>query len=209
MILLNSTVEVVKEGITLLAVGTAWFWIVISAAMLGIIFLLEQEDNGGSWSTAVCVGTLLLLYFFGAGRDIRDLLDFIKYNPGTVIAAFVGYILAGVAWSVAKWYFFVLRARDKWLEDSKRYHNSLEIPKASNYKGRITSWMFYWPFSAVWTLLNEPVRRIFINLFRNLEATYNRISANVFMNEEVRAVQQQRESEQAAREDERKQRRNS
>ena len=185
-------------GITLLAVGTAWFWILMAAAAIVVTICLENEDYGGTWSTVTCIVTLVLLYFFGSKGEIKDIFSYIENNPLATIGSFFGYIAAGVAWSIAKWYFFVLRFRDKWLKDNRGrsgyYDESFEsyAPKASSYKARITSWMFYWPFSALWTSINEPIRRVFVNLFQSLEDTFNRMSKNVFMNDEVRQLEAKR-----------------
>ena len=201
--------------ISILAAGTIWFWIILVVAGIIITYCLEQEEYGGTWSTVICVATLAILYFFGAGRDLSSLLQFIEQNPGTVIAAFFGYIALGVGWSMAKWYFFILRAREKFLEANSRdnrtnYSSSSaedSIPQAKRYKARILSWMFYWPFSALWTGLNEPVRRIFLNIFRNLEATYDRMSKKIFMNETMRKYEADRLAAIAAREEKNKQER--
>ena len=58
--------------------------------------------------------------------------------------------------------------------------NSLtEKPKASTNKRRIVAWMSFWPFSAVGTLINDPVRRFFNFLFNQFKATYQRMSDRV------------------------------
>jgi hypothetical protein len=42
-------------------------------------------------------------------------------------------------------------------------------PQAKDHKSRIMTWIGFWPFSALWTLLNDPLRRL-------VELIYNRIA---------------------------------
>lgn len=56
------------------------------------------------------------------------------------------------------------------------------IPSATEYKAKIVGWMVFWPWSAMWTLLNDPLRRIFNHIFKVLKSTYQKISEKVFGN---------------------------
>lgn len=47
-------------------------------------------------------------------------------------------------------------------------------------KGRIVSWMTYWPWSMLWTLLNDPVRRIMKHIYYAIRGTLIKIAAKVF-----------------------------
>ena len=57
---------------------------------------------------------------------------------------------------------------------------SMERPRASKNKARITAWASFWPFSFVGTLLNDPVRRLFNFLFNHFKALYQKMSDWVF-----------------------------
>jgi hypothetical protein len=48
------------------------------------------------------------------------------------------------------------------------------------YKGKITTWMAFWPFSSVWTLIDDLVIRLWENLYKMLTGTFRRISESVF-----------------------------
>lgn len=57
------------------------------------------------------------------------------------------------------------------------------IPSVTQYYGKLTSWIVWWPVSAFWTILNDPIRRIaqqLVNVFRSL---YERMAAAVFSSE--------------------------
>lgn len=49
-----------------------------------------------------------------------------------------------------------------------------------DYKGRITTWMAFWPFSLVWTLVDDLVIRLWENLYEMLTGTFRRIFESVF-----------------------------
>lgn len=53
-------------------------------------------------------------------------------------------------------------------------------PQAGENKGRIMLWMTYWPVSAVWTLVDDPVRRLFLAIWEWLSGTFQRISDRAF-----------------------------
>ena len=173
---------------TFLAIGTIGFWIALVFAFILITALIENSDSGGSWSTFICGLTLVLFYLFGAGQELSNLGSFILSNPLVVVVAILAYIVLGSVWSIIKWYFYVVQARTDYINNDysgKIYTISdikNNIPKASSNKGRITSWMFYWPFSVIITLFNEPIKNIFNKIYYKFTSSFDKISNNVFMN---------------------------
>lgn len=69
-----------------------------------------------------------------------------------------------------------------WNSDVKEYRgNSLNVlPRAAKNKARITSWMAFWPFSMVGTIINDPVRRLINFLFNQFKALYQRMADRLF-----------------------------
>lgn len=174
----------------LIIFGSIGFWIGLIAAVGLIIYFLEtalsqNEDTGGGLkATAVVAGFVLLYFFFGSRAHVIDFFKYIGTHTGTIIFIFGLYIAAGVAWAFAKWYFFVLGKRD---ELDKRLTSNYVIdnidkfiPTARENKARIMSWMTYWPFSAVWTFLNDPVRRAFQMVYSRIESSFDKISNTMF-----------------------------
>lgn len=47
-------------------------------------------------------------------------------------------------------------------------------------KGRIVSWMTYWPWSMVWTLLNDPIRKLMQHIFYAMRGMLKKIAAKTF-----------------------------
>ncbi len=66
--------------------------------------------------------------------------------------------------------------------DSSRYEyrDKHYPPMAMQHKGDILFWASYWPFSAFWTLLNDPIRRLWNAIYSVLGGFLQRISNKVF-----------------------------
>ena len=89
------------------------------------------------------------------------------------------YILAGLAWSIGKYYFLLSRTRKeikklktKWIEQKDKLGEGIvtfeDYVKSNVYEVsfdntaiRLTFWAMFWPTSLIWTILNEPVRHLF------------------------------------------------
>lgn len=57
------------------------------------------------------------------------------------------------------------------------------IPTVKNRFGDLVRWIIWWPMSAVWTLLNDPIRRIAEFIVRSLKTSYTKVADSVFGNE--------------------------
>ena len=113
------------------------------------------------------------------------------------------YVLTGIIWSIFKWYLLVKQNSIKYNElkkqfckrqnllqtfttneDKKRWKEYLRQapwmkvtkPEPSKYKGRIITWMAYWPLSAFWFIVGKPWQHIY-NMLSNI---YGKISDLVY-----------------------------
>jgi len=68
----------------------------------------------------------------------------------------------------------------KYLDNEYYGSRRLRKPLVSRNKGRIVAWMTYWPWSGLWTLINDPVRRTFRFLYRRISTTLQRMSDKMF-----------------------------
>lgn len=161
---------------SLLAFGTVWFWILFAVLIIGITILVEKDDDNPGGATFFLAAAFALYYFFGMKEQFNTVFQFLFYNPGTAIGFILLYSLIGVVWSVAKWFFYV-----KKLVDEKCYDFENKV-QPSNNKSRITGWMIYWPLSAAWTLINDPVRKFFNMIFEQFEGIYESISERALRN---------------------------
>jgi hypothetical protein len=189
--------------------GTLWFWLLITITGGLILYILEsalwdsEDDSGGGLRvTLVLIGAGLLYYFFGSKEDIISIFTYIKENPSFVLSLFAGYLFIGVIWSIAKWYFFLLNKKEYYLRSNIPFHR-VTAPKANKNKARIMSWMMYWPFSGLWTLINEPIKKAFQLIYRNIEGLFDRMSDKIFnkdIQDATNAYELEKKQEQEERE---------
>ena len=173
-----------------LAVGAWGFWILIAISAI-IMSELMDTDNPG-WATITAIGTVTILAVMG---DFNPLV-WLRTNPTEVVFCIIAYFVLGAVWGVIKWYFWLLKARRK-LDDIAREHPGLNgvtaytmlrnaglssefPPKVGDHKTRIMGWMALWPASMVWTVLNDPVRRGFEEIYNRLGGGLQAMSDRVF-----------------------------
>jgi hypothetical protein len=172
----------------LIIFGSVWFWILISAALGLIVWFLESalsdldEDSGGGFEvTALLIGLGVAYYFCGSKEHVISALEFVRDHPLKLFGWVGLYLLVGVIWAFIKWYFFLLKSRDRQVERKKNsQYKDIEIPTAADNKFRILTWMNYWVFSVIWTALDEPVKRFFNFIFKKLEGRFDKISNSIF-----------------------------
>ncbi len=70
------------------------------------------------------------------------------------------------------------------VKDSKTYYEYLVdkriIPQAKDNKELIGSWMTWWPFSILWTIFSDILRRFYNWVIDRFMGIYNTITAHVF-----------------------------
>jgi hypothetical protein len=174
----------------LLAVGTIGFWIVLA---VGSIVMNELVDNGqGIAATLLAVGLVFVFTVFGN----LNLIELVKTHPEQLIIMIIGYFVLGTGWAVAKWYFFLQRIRRTVLElkedntevgtyafnDAmcKENLSTAFPPRVKDFKGRIIGWMSLWPASMVWTVINDPIRRVFVEIYNCIGGMLQNMSNKMF-----------------------------
>jgi hypothetical protein len=203
----------------LFVIFSFWWWAIIAVG--GFCLLLAIED--GSWigATVVSVITAILLSVLGTSTWIQ----WCWHNPWLLLGGIAIYVVAGLIWSITKWYFFLtdcrkeyVAERDRWLDKKgeaagkmpdylmaewlehakkrrsffswRRHGADLSMmklktpkalfPKAKENKGRIVTWMVWWPLSIVWTIIADWVKRFFERLFELVKDIFDRMSARIF-----------------------------
>jgi hypothetical protein len=164
--------------VTLFALGTFWFWLLITVAVISIIAITEQEDSN-SWHWSILLGLPVLLYFTGCKNEILSLLSYVQENPVTIILGFVGYLFLGTIWSVVKWYLYLTNIREYYRLYPYNFNSNKSKFNAKENKERIVNWMMYWPFSGLWTLINDPIKKSFQRIFTGLENRFQKISDDI------------------------------
>jgi len=81
-----------------------------------------------------------------------------------------------------------LELRGDWKQYSRRLISSTEdypqgvvvFPRPGQYKSRIYMWIAYWPWSLLWTAINDPVRKLVKGIYRSIASFLERRSKRVF-----------------------------
>jgi hypothetical protein len=185
--------------VALFAIGTWGFFAVLTAIV--ILLVVYTEDDGVKATVTLVLGALFLQFI--AKFDIASIA---KAHPLALLYYALLYVALGLVWSVIKWHSYVgarrriyddLRKKfcannsisedftpqqkKLWLNElNYKFGSTAVIPNVDDNKKAIIRWMTYWPFSLLFTLLNDPVRRFFEWIFRNIKAWFQRMANGAF-----------------------------
>lgn len=56
----------------------------------------------------------------------------------------------------------------------------LQQPATERYKPNIIGWIVFWPTVFIWTMIDNPLKRVGTYIYNQLGGTYNRISNSIF-----------------------------
>ena len=161
--------------LTLFALGTLWFWLLVIATVVGITALIENEQN--VWADIVFVATMCLLYKLGSGTHFQTIGSWIYTHWVLSIGLFFMYLIAGALYSLVKWTVFLSDAKAEIIRGND-YFRAADWT-AGEHKTKITHWMIYWPISGAWTIISNPVVKAFNRIFYKLENVFNKISNKI------------------------------
>lgn len=91
----------------ILLVGTVWFWLPLIIVGIVLSEMVDNDNVGGATALAIMTGVAIILF-----SDITA-ASLLGENLYTTLAAVVGYFIAGTGWAVAKWWFWLRRAKRK------------------------------------------------------------------------------------------------
>jgi hypothetical protein len=176
-----------------IVIGGWIFWLGVFSTSLMIISFSENEKP--AWPFIPILGFLIIL----AVASPFSPFTWVVAHPLETLLGFLSYLILGAIWTIVKWYSFSIRAmeiyqkhRNKWLSDRNIdvFINSMHgvdlktyisrnvsydrfggtmPPEPGRNINRIFTWMLYWPWSLLWTFLNDPLVRIFNFAFRRIE----------------------------------------
>lgn len=112
------------------------------------------------------------------------LLTWMRSHPWQTVAYVVGYLLTGAIWSLIKWWICerdrFREAKEHWIKYSggKTWEQERARQKTlpTSHKDDFLWWIGFWPFSLAYTLLHDPVKRIYLEL----QNVYQRITDKVW-----------------------------
>jgi len=160
--------------LTLFMVGTFWFFFLLGAAFITLLAIMENSKNPGSWTTFSLIVLGTILYFLGAKDFVLEIISYPKYHPGYFLAGFAGYYIGGFLYAFMKWYYYLKSAYERGARNSYGKYD------AKNNKGMIIAWATYWPISIIWTVINQPVKRLFGFLFDKIIDKFQNQTDKIF-----------------------------
>lgn len=169
------TTSLLAFAVGALAFGSLWFWIILAAATASVFAFIEHDDGIGA--TGSLVAFFLLIQLFGDARPFT----FIIHHPVDIALWGVGYFFAGTLWCIAKWWFHCQAQREKYDEALRKQKKDIykilpEKPSAAESKEMILRWMSFWPWSMVWTIINDPIKKAFRAIYRKIQNHLQRIA---------------------------------
>jgi len=160
---------------SLFAFGTIWFWILMAAAFVCAIIATEKGSGLGAFSTMFV--TIALLDLFGNKVPLNDFFSYCIHHGVMTLISVAVYILLGVCWAILKWYTFLLKKRDEIISKNATLY---EAPQVGEHKSAIMIWMFYWPFSLLWTAIDMPIKRAYLFIYRSIAQWLQGMSNKIF-----------------------------
>lgn len=160
-----------------------WFWILFG--IWALVLFISVENDSPAYATLATIIFFVLFGFWGVLPGGGSLLSLLAANPVLIIGLAVGFFALGTVWAVIKWWFYVRNLAEKRRDQIARYgkesgYNTIRKPLVRDNKSRIMTWMCFWPFSFIWTMINDPVRRIFTAIYMRIKDRLQKISDDAF-----------------------------
>jgi len=169
------------------------FWVIVCISSFCIIASIETDSP--YWATGIAILTLLFVQI----ATPYNPFTWITSNPVEAFSWVVAYFLGGLTWAFVKWIFYMHRIKDivknlrkkydtqtstlkfnEWVILERNYPEGNYPPLVSENKAQITFWATFWPWSAFWTLLNDPIRMIWNWCYKVFGTGLQNITNNVF-----------------------------
>lgn len=183
------------------------FWILVALLSVGLFICTEHEWGGLATFFVVAFAVTLNYVFkipvfaFIAANPLLSLAGLAGYFVAGALWAFLKWFFY-TRRQLEKYYEHrqeFLRSRtsglkigfrdplpenlkDEW-KSYRGYTSRYELnPQISEHKMSCYIWIAYWPFSMVWTLIDDPVRRLVKWIYRKISGTLQNISDAVWKN---------------------------
>lgn len=178
----------------LLTVDMIFFWVLLS--IVGIICIITTEKEEPFFTFVFVMGTLVGMALF---TNVNP-FTWIFHNLDRLLIYFAAYVLAGILYGCIKWVTYcydeakAFRVREpgakqswlSWHSDTKQSYpeylqSTYGVPPSpiKNY-WRIITWMAYWPFSGLWTLIRFPAEYIWDFAYEMMASAYAAVSRGIF-----------------------------
>lgn len=185
--------------------GGLFFWLFVGfAGFLLMLSVHREQPLGIFW--VLLLGAIVLQVF----SDFKP-FTWMADHPKYTLIGVGAYIAVGVIWTFVRWFLFTLKASELYAEKRKEfikrecqgtfkpehkealntYINRSQFiyrfggtmpPQPGRNKHRIFIWLIMWPLDGLWTLINDPVIRLFNFIYGIIAKALEGISAKRFKN---------------------------
>lgn len=149
--------------------------LLLLAVATGITLIATTENNRGGWGTFLLLVALAITGLVVGFKVLLTLALSLVSSPWLFALNAFLYVAVGIGWSIAKWWLYIKEKRvkrgDMWA--------SSDFNPAYN-KDRIMTWLMYWPFSLVWTILDQPIVRFYKWVYRKVSGVYEYIGRKAY-----------------------------
>lgn len=160
--------------------------------IIEFIILCICSENKSWWISLISIcATFAIVHLWIYKGSLLTIKDYILNNPLQILEYIGLYVVAGIVWSFYKWYVYLKRKVEVLKEKGYKFpNNKKDYPEsfdASKNKESIIAWMIYWPFSAFWYIISDPITRFYKWLFEKFSGIYEKI-ANSVLNTNINAM---------------------
>jgi hypothetical protein len=179
-----------------IVIGGLLFWTLLIALLVACEFSTVNENH---WS----FGWFLIFFAVLSYCSSFNAFAWMWHNPMATISWATLYIALGIGWGFVKWAFHLKNEKDKiesMLSTLKAnyagkqkdtgpvykdtFTDYLEergyISRATKNKTLISVWMFWWPFSVLWTSLHDVLRRFYDWAIEHYMFIFDKINHQIF-----------------------------
>jgi len=184
--------------------GGIWWWLLTALFVVTLIWEISGDRAVASFFTLGLY--VAIIHFFGNAT----LFSTVASNPAILYIGIPVYFLSGTIWAFVKWFLYVRRDVGEYKKNRLAFleRNGIKnptidmmvpdplkiswakgyktaIPQVRHYKGEILTWMTLWPFSFVWTIIDEPWRYIYDTVANTLQRISNSIYREVGYDDDI------------------------
>jgi len=161
----------------ILIFGSFWFWSFIALIIIYVFALIEHYENAVA-PVVVLIIAAVALKFFGTVNIFKDIFDYALNSPVSFLLYIVLYFVCGTLYGIYRWYKFCLWTYEMYR--SSTTDMQVHKPKIEKHVEDFIRWASYWPISIVWSIINDPITKVFRWAAKRLQSILNSISDRIF-----------------------------
>lgn len=175
-----------------------WLMLWAGIPLLWVLLTIASEKRAPFWGAT---GALLLVMILEFTTDIKA-FTYAFDHPVNALMIIVAYVIFGNGYAVAKWRSFI-RLVNEQIQDAALENNGAvdlarnpvtvaghrinKVPlQVRAYKADFMTWALFWPMSFVWTVINDPIRRLYNAIYNALASRLQRMSDDMFKDAPVK-----------------------